>query len=51
MLTQQVTAWQASQGGHNPDTMDQQLAALQTQLASLEARYTEDYPDVIKDKE
>jgi polysaccharide chain length determinant protein (PEP-CTERM system associated) len=48
ILTQQVAAWQASQSGRNPDTMDQQLTALQTQLASLEARYTEDYPDVIK---
>jgi polysaccharide chain length determinant protein (PEP-CTERM system associated) len=50
VLTQQVAAWQASQSGRNPDTMDQQLVALQTQLASLEARYTEDYPDVIKTK-
>ena len=50
VLTQQVAAWQASQGGRNPDTMDQQLIALQTQLASLQARYTEDYPDVIKTK-
>lgn len=50
MLTQQVAAWQASQTGRNPDTLDQQLIALQTQLTSLEARYTEDYPDVIKAK-
>jgi polysaccharide chain length determinant protein (PEP-CTERM system associated) len=50
VLTQQVAAWQASQSGRDPDTLDQQLAALQTQLAGLEARYTEDYPDVIKTK-
>jgi len=50
VLTQQVAAWQASQSGRNPDTMDQELVALQTQLTSLEARYTEDYPDVIKTK-
>ena len=50
MLTQQVAAWQASQGGHNPETLEQQLVAQQTQLASLEARYTDDYPDVIKAK-
>jgi len=49
-LTQQIAAWQATQAGHNPDTLEQQLATLQTQLASLEARYTEDYPDVIKAK-
>jgi len=48
MLTQQISAWQASQGGHNPQTLEQQLVALQTQLTSLQARYTDDYPDVIK---
>jgi polysaccharide chain length determinant protein (PEP-CTERM system associated) len=48
MLTQQIGAWQASQSGRNPETLEQQLALLQTQLASLEARYTDDYPDVIK---
>ncbi|HXR17402.1 MAG TPA: Wzz/FepE/Etk N-terminal domain-containing protein [Terriglobales bacterium] len=50
MLTQQVAAWQAAQSGHNPDTLEQQLSALETQLASLQARYTDDYPDVIKAK-
>jgi polysaccharide chain length determinant protein (PEP-CTERM system associated) len=49
-LTQQIAAWQASQGGHDPDTLEQQLSQLQTQLASLQARYTADYPDVIKTK-
>jgi polysaccharide chain length determinant protein (PEP-CTERM system associated) len=49
-LAQQVAAWQASQIGQNPETLDQQLAALQTQLTSLRARYTDDYPDVIKTK-
>ncbi len=49
-LTQQVNAWQASQGGHDPETLETQLAVLQTQLASLQARYTDDYPDVIKAK-
>lgn len=50
MLTQQIGAWQAAQTGHNPETIEQQLALLQTQLASLQARYTDDYPDVIKTK-
>jgi protein tyrosine kinase modulator len=50
MLTQQVAAWQASQNGHNPDTLEQQLAAMQNQLASLQLRYTDDYPDVVKAK-
>jgi polysaccharide chain length determinant protein (PEP-CTERM system associated) len=50
LLTQQLAAWQEAQTGRNPDTLDQQLVALQTQLAGLEARYTDDYPDVIKTK-
>jgi len=50
MLTQQVAAWQATQNGHNPDTLEQQLAAMQNQLASLQLRYTDDYPDVVKAK-
>ena len=50
MLTQQLSTWQASQGGHDPDTLQQQLAVLRAQLANLQARYTDDYPDVIKAK-
>ena len=50
MLTQQVASWQASKGGQNPDTLEQQLAALQNQLASLKANHTDEYPDVIKTK-
>jgi len=50
VLSQQISAWQASQTGHNPETLEQQLAALQTQLANLEASYTDDYPDVIQTK-
>ena len=50
MLAQQLAAWQATQSGSNPETLEAQLAALQTQLANLQARYTEDHPDVIKTK-
>jgi len=50
MLTQQVAAWQATQSGRNPDSLEQQLASLQSQLVDLQARYTDDYPDVIKAK-
>ena len=50
VLTQQQYAWQASQTGQNPDTLDQQLAVLQNQLSELQARYTDDYPDVVKAK-
>jgi polysaccharide chain length determinant protein (PEP-CTERM system associated) len=50
MLAQQSGAWQAGQSGTNPETVDMQLTALQTQLANLQAKYTDDYPDVIKTK-
>jgi polysaccharide chain length determinant protein (PEP-CTERM system associated) len=49
-LAQQIAAWKASQTGHDPLTLEEQLAALQAQLPSLQARYTDDYPDVIKAK-
>src|SRR5262249_18096286 len=34
----------------NPQTLQQQLAQLQSQLITLQARYTDDYPDVVKTK-
>ncbi len=51
VLTQQIAEWQASQSGHNPQTLEQQMVALQNQLATLQAQYTDDYPDVIKAKQ
>lgn len=48
VLAQQLAALQTTQAGQNPDTLEQQLTLLQTQLTSLEARYTPDHPDVIK---
>jgi uncharacterized protein involved in exopolysaccharide biosynthesis len=50
MLAQQIAAWKNSQSSANPQTLEQQLAALQAQLLQLQARYTDDYPDVIKTK-
>jgi polysaccharide chain length determinant protein (PEP-CTERM system associated) len=50
VLGQQLSAWQASQSGINPETLDTQLAALQAQLAVLQSKYTNDHPDVIKAK-
>src|SRR5271156_6287261 len=35
LLSQQVSAWQASQTGQNPETLEQQLIALQTRLSNL----------------
>jgi protein tyrosine kinase modulator len=49
-LNQQLAAWQASQSGQTPLTMAEQLVALQNQLADLEVKYTNDYPDVVKTK-
>jgi uncharacterized protein involved in exopolysaccharide biosynthesis len=50
MLAQQLAAWRSTQNSTNPQTLQQQLAALQAQLLALQARYTDDYPDVIKTK-
>jgi polysaccharide chain length determinant protein (PEP-CTERM system associated) len=47
LLTQQVAAWKASQTTNNPQTLRQQLASLQAQLLTLQARYTPEYPEII----
>jgi uncharacterized protein involved in exopolysaccharide biosynthesis len=50
MLAQQTAAWKSSQSNTNPQTLEQQLNQLQAQLMQLQARYTDDHPDVIKAK-
>jgi uncharacterized protein involved in exopolysaccharide biosynthesis len=45
-----VAAWKSSQSSTNPQTLQQQLATAQSQLLSLQEKYTDDYPDVIKTK-
>jgi len=50
MLAQQVAAWRSNQSSTNPQTLEKQLSDLQSQLLSLQARYTDDHPDVIKTK-
>lgn len=50
MLSQQLAAWKAIQSGQNPETIDQQIEQLQDQLATLESKYTDSHPDVIKTK-
>ncbi len=50
MLAQQIAAWKSSQSSTNPQTLEQQLTQLQGQLMQLQARYTDDHPDVIKTK-
>jgi uncharacterized protein involved in exopolysaccharide biosynthesis len=50
-LSQQEALWKATASGNqNPETQEQQLTALQAQLADLLARYTPEHPDVIKVK-
>lgn len=49
MLSQQEASWKSQQiGVQNPDTLDQQMAALQNELAALQAKYTPEHPDVVK---
>src|ERR1700680_4344425 len=48
VLAQQLSVWQASQTGQNPETLEQQLGALQAQLVTLQSKYTKDHPDVRK---
>ncbi len=52
LLNQQQANLEASQHqpGKNPETLEQQLNALQDQLTVLQARYTAEHPDVIKIK-
>ncbi len=50
VLAQQIAAWKSSQSSTSPQTLEQQLTVLQSQLLQLQARYTDDYPDVAKTK-
>jgi len=50
MLAQQLAAWQSTQSSTNPQTLEKQLSDLQSALLGLQARYTDDHPDVIKTK-
>ena len=50
ILAQQLAAWQSTQSSTNPQTLQKQLSDLQSTLLGLQARYTDDHPDVIKTK-
>jgi uncharacterized protein involved in exopolysaccharide biosynthesis len=50
MLAQQLATWKSSLASENPQTLQQALTQLNAQLMQLQARYTDDYPDVIKTK-
>lgn len=51
LLASQLANWKTVKSGDTtPETLEQQLSALQDQLTALQARYTADHPDVIKSK-
>jgi uncharacterized protein involved in exopolysaccharide biosynthesis len=51
LLSGQLANWkQATSGNGNPETLEQQLSGLQDLLSTLESRYTEEHPDVVKTK-
>lgn len=50
ILAQQLAAWRSTQTANNPETLQKQLSDLQGELLSLQARYTNDHPDVVKTK-
>jgi polysaccharide chain length determinant protein (PEP-CTERM system associated) len=52
MLNQQLAQWKASQNSAQGDplSLEKQRDDMNMQLAALQARYTDDYPDVVKMK-
>jgi polysaccharide chain length determinant protein (PEP-CTERM system associated) len=50
MLAQQLAAWKSSQQSTNPQTLEKQLSDRQSELMQMQAKYTDDHPDVIKAK-
>jgi uncharacterized protein involved in exopolysaccharide biosynthesis len=50
ILAQQLDAWKSSQSSLTSDSIERQLAALQTQLVGLQTRYTDNHPEVVKMK-
>jgi len=48
LLSQQEANWKTSHAGRNPETLEEQLRVLQSQLSDLESHYTAEHPDVIK---
>jgi polysaccharide chain length determinant protein (PEP-CTERM system associated) len=50
LLAQQLAAWKLTEGSSDPTSLQKQMTDLQTQLVALRARYTDDYPEVVKTK-
>jgi polysaccharide chain length determinant protein (PEP-CTERM system associated) len=47
-LAEQLAAWRATLNGANPETEQQQIVAMEAELATLKTKYTDDHPDVIR---
>jgi polysaccharide chain length determinant protein (PEP-CTERM system associated) len=51
LLADRLAAWKAAPAGkEDPEDLRKKLSDLESQLSLLDARYTSDYPDVIKTK-
>jgi len=50
LLAQDLTTWKTSLASPNLPPLRQELINLQNQLVTLRARYTDDFPDVVKTK-
>jgi uncharacterized protein involved in exopolysaccharide biosynthesis len=50
LLAQQVEAWKASQISPTLPSLREQLITLKNHLITLQSRYTDDHPDVVKNK-
>jgi uncharacterized protein involved in exopolysaccharide biosynthesis len=48
LLAQQLAVWKSQRSAVNPQTLEEQLVALQNQLLKLRTRYTDEHPDVVK---
>jgi len=48
LLAQQLTSWKSSQREDDPISVEKKLKSLQEQLATLQAQYTDSYPDVVR---
>jgi polysaccharide chain length determinant protein (PEP-CTERM system associated) len=48
LLGQQVASWKSSQQGQDPSSLGKQLSNDQSTLLSMQARFTEKHPEVVK---
>ncbi len=47
MLSQQIAAWQSTKDTGSPESLQQQLAAMQAELVKMQAKYTSNHPDIV----